>query len=290
MHLDELAVAAGDELASCACCRSSSTRSRSPTGSRWAPTDARLAAVARLDRRLGRAGRPRRADGRPLHDRGLRQDAARDDDGDDPARPAVGVRLRRLDPAGLLPRPGRHDPGRLRGDRRPLDREDQPRGPDELECVALPGKGSCASMYTANTMASVSEALGLTVPGMASPAAEDPAREEITRRAAAVLVDALENDRRPSSILTKASFENAIAVAAARRRLDERLPPPARARGRGGDRVRARRHRPHLPPHAADRRDAAGRPVHDAGPPRRGRRPRRDAGAARRRPDRRRRA
>jgi len=64
----------------------------------------------------------------------------------------------------------------------------------ELECVALPGKGSCASMYTANTMASVSEALGLTIPGMASPAAEDPAREQITRRAAAVLVDALEND------------------------------------------------------------------------------------------------
>jgi dihydroxy-acid dehydratase len=84
----------------------------------------------------------------------------------------------------------------------------------ELECVALPGKGSCASMYTANTMATVSEALGLTVPGMASPAAEDPAREAIVRRAAAVLVDALENDRPPSAILTKASFENAIAVAA----------------------------------------------------------------------------
>jgi dihydroxy-acid dehydratase len=63
-------------------------------------------------------------------------------------------------------------------------------------------------------MASVSEALGLTVPGMSGPAAEDPAREAIVRRAAAVLVDALENDRRPSSILTKASFENAIAVAA----------------------------------------------------------------------------
>ena len=85
----------------------------------------------------------------------------------------------------------------------------------ELECVALPGKGSCASMYTANTMASISEALGLTVPGMASPAAADPAREAIVRRAAATLVDALENDRRPSMILTKASFENAMTVAAA---------------------------------------------------------------------------
>jgi dihydroxy-acid dehydratase len=84
----------------------------------------------------------------------------------------------------------------------------------ELECVALPGKGSCASMYTANTMATVSEALGLTVPGMASPAAEDAARDDMLRRAAAALVEALENDRRPSTILTKASFENAIAVAA----------------------------------------------------------------------------
>ncbi|MFN8222085.1 MAG: dihydroxy-acid dehydratase [Gaiellales bacterium] len=85
----------------------------------------------------------------------------------------------------------------------------------ELECVALPGKGSCASMYTANTMASISEALGLTVPGMASPAAEDAAREEIVRAAAATLVDALEHDRRPSTVLSKASFENAMTVAAA---------------------------------------------------------------------------
>lgn len=85
----------------------------------------------------------------------------------------------------------------------------------ELECVALPGPGACASMYTANTMASVGEALGLTVLGMASPPATDPAREEVLRRAAGVLVEALENDRCPSSILSKSSFENAITVAAA---------------------------------------------------------------------------
>jgi dihydroxy-acid dehydratase len=85
----------------------------------------------------------------------------------------------------------------------------------ELECVALPGPGSCASMYTANTMASVGEALGLSILGMASPPATDPGREQIVRRAAATLVDALEADRRPSAVLSKASFENAIAVAAA---------------------------------------------------------------------------
>ena len=137
-------------------------------------------------------------------------------------------------------------------------------------------------MYTANTMASVSEALGLTVPGMASPAAEDPAREEITRRAAAVLVDALENDRRPSAILTKASFENAIAVAAALGgSTNACLHLPALA-GEAGiefgladiDRISRRT------PQIAEMRP--GGPVHDAGPPRRGRRPRRDARAARR--------
>jgi dihydroxy-acid dehydratase len=85
----------------------------------------------------------------------------------------------------------------------------------ELECVALPGPGSCASMYTANTMASVGEALGLSIPGMASPPATDPEREQIVRRAAATLVAALEADRRPSAVLSRASFENAIAVAAA---------------------------------------------------------------------------
>jgi dihydroxy-acid dehydratase len=85
----------------------------------------------------------------------------------------------------------------------------------ELEKVACPGPGSCASMYSANTMASVSEALGLTVPGMASPPATAASREEIVRGAARALARALESDLRPSAILAKESFENAIAVAAA---------------------------------------------------------------------------
>lgn len=86
---------------------------------------------------------------------------------------------------------------------------------DELERVACPGPGSCASMYSANTMASVAEALGLTEPGMASPPATDPGREEILRAAARTLIEAITEDRRPSTFLTKASFENAIAVASA---------------------------------------------------------------------------
>jgi len=86
---------------------------------------------------------------------------------------------------------------------------------EELERVACPGPGSCASMYSANTMASVSEALGLTVPGMASPPATAPTRGDILREAARVLVSAIEAGRTPSRFLSKASFENAIAVAAA---------------------------------------------------------------------------
>jgi dihydroxy-acid dehydratase len=86
---------------------------------------------------------------------------------------------------------------------------------DELEAVALVGPGSCASMYSANTMASVAEGLGLTVPGMAGPPATDPGRERVIRQAARALVDALEQDRKPSTILTKESFENATALAAA---------------------------------------------------------------------------
>ena len=86
---------------------------------------------------------------------------------------------------------------------------------DELERVACPGYGTCAGMFSANTMASVAEALGLTVLGMASPPANHPDRAAIMKAAATALVGALEAWRRPSEILTRASFENATALAAA---------------------------------------------------------------------------
>ena len=84
-----------------------------------------------------------------------------------------------------------------------------------LERSALVGLGSCAGMFSANTMASVSEALGLTVPGMASAPADTVARSAVLCEAARVLVDALAAQRSPSSFLEARSFENAIAVAAA---------------------------------------------------------------------------
>ncbi|GGM55602.1 dihydroxy-acid dehydratase [Halarchaeum rubridurum] len=82
----------------------------------------------------------------------------------------------------------------------------------EMEHEACPGAGSCGGMFTANTMASISETLGLAPLGSASPLAESEERLEVAREAGKVALDAVENDRRPSDILTKESFENAIAV------------------------------------------------------------------------------
>ncbi|WP_254534571.1 dihydroxy-acid dehydratase [Halomarina litorea] len=83
---------------------------------------------------------------------------------------------------------------------------------DELERHACPGAGSCGGMFTANTMASISEALGLAPLGSASPPAEDEERYEVARRAGELVLDAVEADRKPSDILTRESFENAIAL------------------------------------------------------------------------------
>ncbi|ATW89157.1 dihydroxy-acid dehydratase [Halohasta litchfieldiae] len=83
---------------------------------------------------------------------------------------------------------------------------------DEMERHACPGAGSCGGMFTANTMASISEALGLAPLGSAAAPAEHDDRYEIAQRAGEIAVDAVENDRRPSGILSKKSFENAIAL------------------------------------------------------------------------------
>ena len=82
----------------------------------------------------------------------------------------------------------------------------------EMEHDACPGAGSCGGMFTANTMASISEALGLAPLGSASPPAEAPERYQTAERAGELVLECVETDRRPSDILTKASFENAIAL------------------------------------------------------------------------------
>jgi dihydroxy-acid dehydratase len=85
----------------------------------------------------------------------------------------------------------------------------------EIERVACPGFGTCAGMFSANTMASVAEGLGLTVLGMASPPADHPDRDTVLVSAVEALAAALAEWRVPSAVLGKPSFENATALAAA---------------------------------------------------------------------------
>ncbi len=81
-----------------------------------------------------------------------------------------------------------------------------------LECVACPGAGSCGGMYTANTMASCVEALGMSLPGSASIPALDPRRVEVCRAAGEAVMRLLRDGIRPSDILTREAFENAIVT------------------------------------------------------------------------------
>jgi dihydroxy-acid dehydratase len=88
-------------------------------------------------------------------------------------------------------------------------------GDDELlgiERAACPTTGSCAGMYTANTMAAAAEALGMSLPGAASPPAVDYRREVFARESGIAVTELLRSGLRPRDILTKVAFTNAIAV------------------------------------------------------------------------------
>ena len=82
----------------------------------------------------------------------------------------------------------------------------------EIERRACPSEGSCAGMFTANTMASVGEAIGMSLPGSASPAAVDSRRDDFAFESGRAVMNLLANDIRPSQIMTKKAFENAISV------------------------------------------------------------------------------
>ena len=84
----------------------------------------------------------------------------------------------------------------------------------ELEGCACPGAGSCAGMFTANTMASVAEALGMSIPGAASIPAVDDRILSKSRQAGEAVLGLLERGIRPRDIITRESIENAIAVVA----------------------------------------------------------------------------
>ncbi|WP_348756375.1 dihydroxy-acid dehydratase, partial [uncultured Aquincola sp.] len=82
----------------------------------------------------------------------------------------------------------------------------------EIEKRAIPGSGSCGGMYTANTMSSAFEALGMSLPYASTQANVEDEILDTTRRAAAAVVEAVKKDLKPRDIVTKKAIENAVAV------------------------------------------------------------------------------
>jgi dihydroxy-acid dehydratase len=83
---------------------------------------------------------------------------------------------------------------------------------DAIERAACPGEGACAGMFTANTMASAAEALGMSLPGSASPPAPDRRRDEYALRSGEAVVRLIDRGITARQILTREAFENAITV------------------------------------------------------------------------------
>jgi dihydroxy-acid dehydratase len=83
---------------------------------------------------------------------------------------------------------------------------------DAIERAICPGEGACGGMYTANTMASAAEALGMSLPGSAAPPATDRRRDGFARRSGQAAVELLRQGITARQILTREAFENAIAV------------------------------------------------------------------------------
>ncbi len=146
--------------------------------------------------------------------------------GCDKTIPGMMMALIRLDLPGVFAYAGSLRPGNLHGRKISLQDVYEAIGAraadligdaelDEVERAACPGVGTCAGMFSANTMASVAESLGLTVLGMTTPPADDRDRVEINRRATEALIAAHGAGLRASRVLTRASFENAVATAAA---------------------------------------------------------------------------
>ena len=86
---------------------------------------------------------------------------------------------------------------------------------DAIERAICPGEGACGGMYTANTMAAAAEALGMSLPGSASPGSADRRRDNWAHRSGEAVVNLIANGITARQILTKKAFENAIAVTCA---------------------------------------------------------------------------
>jgi dihydroxy-acid dehydratase len=143
--------------------------------------------------------------------------------GCDKSEPAMLMAAARLDIAAVFVYAGSILPGRV-GDREVtiidafeavgaclrglITREEV----DEIERAICPGEGACGGMFTANTMASAAEALGMALPGSAAPPAVDRRRDGIARRSGEAVVELLRQGITTRDILTREAFENAIAV------------------------------------------------------------------------------
>src|SRR5579859_6705805 len=145
--------------------------------------------------------------------------------GCDKNMPGALMAIARLNRASVFVYGGTILPGCLTGDTRKLDivsvfeaigaHANHKISDQEFQAVeqcTIPGPGSCGGMYTANTMASAIEALGMSLPNSSAQNAVSPAKKDDCRRAGACVVEMLKQGIRPLDILTKKAFENAIAV------------------------------------------------------------------------------
>ncbi len=155
---------------------------------------------------------------------------------------------------------------------------------DAVERAICPGEGACGGMYTANTMASAAEALGMSLPGSAAPPAVDRRRDGFARKSGEAVVNLLAKGITARQILTKRGVRERDRRRDGARRLDERSTAPARDRPRGRGRPDAGRLQPGRRQGPAPGRPEAVRPLRDDGRRPRRRHPGGHAGAARRRP------
>ena len=146
--------------------------------------------------------------------------------GCDKSMPAMLMASARLDLASVLVYNGSIMPGQLDGRALDITSVFEAVGAcaagriteaelDEIERHACPGEGACAGMFTANTMSSIGEALGMSLPGSASAPAIDPSRQGDARAAGEAVVRMIEAGITPRMIMTKPAFENAIALTSA---------------------------------------------------------------------------
>jgi dihydroxy-acid dehydratase len=146
--------------------------------------------------------------------------------GCDKTIPAAVMALARLDVPGLVLYNGSIAPGRFRG--RDVTIQDvfeavgahaagtmSPADVHELEGVACPGAGACGGQFTANTMATALDFLGISPPGLNGIPAADPAKREAAEQVGRIAMDLVREDVRPSAILTRRALENALAAIAA---------------------------------------------------------------------------